>query len=259
MTDANLQPAVETRRASWMPTASFRPSMPATARRRPASVLPRAAHRPAALQPATVVKREPAPARPKKEDPRVARLIKEYTPLVHKIVGGFQRRLPRNVLREDLIAAGMVGLWDAIRRHGEEPDEGFEWYVRVRVRGAILDELRAEDWLSRRARAAAAATSDSQPPRVVRLDDVGEWEQSRSLASEDSSETELDRQATQASLNRAVEALPERERLIVAEHYFNEVKFKSLGERLGVSEPRVSQLHSRAMQRLRTLVAEQGI
>jgi RNA polymerase sigma factor for flagellar operon FliA len=242
-----------------MPAASFRPSMPATARRRPASVLPRAAHRPAAVQPATVVKRAPAPSRPKNDDPRVARLIKEYTPLVHKIVGGFQRRLPRNVLREDLIAAGMVGLWDAIRRHGEEPDQGFEWYVRVRVRGAILDELRAEDWLSRRARAAAAATNDSVPPRVVRLDDVGEWEQSRSLAIEEGSEAELDRQSTQATLARAVQALPERERMIVSEHYFNEVKFKSLGEKLGVSEPRVSQLHSRAMQRLKAIVAEQNV
>lgn len=242
-----------------MPSASFRPSMPATARRRPASTLPRAAHRPASVHPAAVVKRTSATSlRPKRDDPRVAQLIKEYTPLVHKIVGGFQRRLPRNVLREDLVAAGMVGLWDAIRRHGDAPDQGFEWYVRVRVRGAILDELRAEDWLSRRARAAAAATSDSQPPRVVRLDDVGEWE-SRSLASEDSSESDLDRQATQATLSRAVEALPERERMIVSEHYFNEVKFKSLGERLGVSEPRVSQLHSRAMQRLKALVNDQGL
>jgi RNA polymerase sigma factor for flagellar operon FliA len=259
MNDATLQPSVENRRSSWMPAASFRPSMPATARRRPASILPRAAHRPATVQPATIVKREAAPARAKKEDPRIARLIKEYTPLVHKIVGGFQRRLPRNVLREDLVAAGMVGLWDAIRRHGEEPDQGFEWYVRVRVRGAILDELRAEDWLSRRARAAAAATSDSVPPRVVRLDDVGEWEQSRSLAVEEGSEAELDRQSTQATLARAVQALPERERMIVSEHYFNEVKFKSLGEKLGVSEPRVSQLHSRAMQRLKAIVAEQNL
>src|SRR5262245_35760986 len=111
MTDAAFQPSPENRRSSWMPTASFRPSMPATARRRPASILPRAAHRPASLQPATVVKRAPAATRPKRDDPRVARLIKEYTPLVHKIVGGFQRRLPRNVLREDLVAAGMVGLW----------------------------------------------------------------------------------------------------------------------------------------------------
>ena len=262
MTDINFEtPATENARSSWMPTERrswLPPSMPTAARRRPASVLPRAVHRPAAAAPATVGPKRKARSERVPQDPRVAQLITEYTPLVHKIVGGFQRRLPRNVLREDLIAAGMVGLWDAIRRHGETPDQGFEWYVRVRVRGAILDELRAQDWLSRRARAAVAAAGDSLPPRVVRLDDVGEWEQNKCLATDCATDSELDRQATQASLARAVDALPERERMIVAEHYYNQVKFKSLGERLGVSEPRISQLHSRAMQRLRTLVAEQS-
>jgi RNA polymerase sigma factor FliA len=261
MTDANFEtPAAENARTSWVPTERrswLPPSMPMAARRRPPSVLPRAAHRPAAAA-TTVAPKRKARSQRAPQDPRVAQLIAEYTPLVHKIVGGFQRRLPRNVLREDLIAAGMVGLWDAIRRHGETPDQGFEWYVRVRVRGAILDELRAQDWLSRRARAAVAAAGDSLPPRVVRLDDVGEWEQNKCLATECATDSELDRQSTQATLARAVDALPERERMIVAEHYYNQVKFKSLGERLGVSEPRISQLHSRAMQRLRHLVPEQS-
>jgi RNA polymerase sigma factor FliA len=262
MTDSNFEtPAAENARSSWMPTERrswLPPSMPTASRRRPASVLPRAAHRPAAAAPTTVAPKRKARSQRAPQDPRVAQLIAEYTPLVQKIVGGFQRRLPRNVLREDLIAAGMVGLWDAIRRHGETPDQGFEWYVRVRVRGAILDELRAQDWLSRRARAAVAAAGDSLPPRVVRLDDVGEWEQNKCLATDCATDSELDRQSTQATLARAVDALPERERMIVAEHYYNQVKFKSLGERLGVSEPRISQLHSRAMQRLRHLVPEQS-
>ncbi len=209
--------------------------------------------------PATVVKRDPPAARKERTDPAITRLLVEFTPLVHKIVGGFQRRLPRNVLREDLVAAGMAGLWDAIRRHGDKHDEGFEWYVRVRVRGAILDELRAQDWLTRRARRAASATTDSSPPRVVRLDDVGEWEQGRCLAIPPEAESELAECFLRESLARAVETLPERERLIVSEHYFNHVKFKSLGERLGVSEPRISQLHSRAMQRLRSAVSQESL
>jgi RNA polymerase sigma factor for flagellar operon FliA len=232
--------------------------VPPEDRRRSVAPVVRGARRPHVSQPATVVKRAVnTPAKRERTDPAVARLIAEYTPLVHKIVGGFQRRLPRNVLREDLIAAGMAGLWDAIRRHGDKQDEGFEWYVRVRVRGAILDELRAQDWLSRRARRAAAAMGDSMPPRVVRLDDVGEWEQNRCLATSPEAETELNEQIVRDHLAKAVETLPERERLIVSEHYFNHVKFKSLGERLGVSEPRISQLHSRAMQRLRSAVKEQ--
>jgi RNA polymerase sigma factor for flagellar operon FliA len=187
-------------------------------------------------------------------DPRTTLLLNQYTPLVHKIASGFQRRLPRNVLREDLVAAGMIGLWDAIRRHGGRENEGFAWYVRVRVRGAILDELRAQDWLSRRVRKAVSATGDPATPRVVRLDDVSESEQSRCLGVDCQIDRELELKSSRDALARAVNALPERERLIVSEHYYREVKFTSLGARLGVSEPRVSQLHSRAMRRLRDLV-----
>jgi RNA polymerase sigma factor for flagellar operon FliA len=188
-----------------------------------------------------------------------ADLLERYTPLVRKIAGGFQRKLPRNVLREDLIAAGMSGLWDAIRRHPEGPSESFEWYVRVRIRGAILDELRAQDWLPRRARAAAEAASGTDayvpPPAVVRFDDVSEWEQNRCLSDSSNSETAVALKFTQETLAKAVELLPERERHIVSAHYFKGVKFKDLGLELGVSEPRISQLHSRAIQRLKTIMA----
>ncbi len=192
------------------------------------------------------------------------RMIELYTPLVRQIAGGFQRKLPRNVLREDLIAAGMSGLWDAVRRHADRPTDSFEWYVRVRIRGAILDELRAQDWLPRRARAAAAEAQEqghharSVAPAVVRFDDVSEWEQSRCLATGDSanSEASVDAKFTRENLARAVDQLPTRERHIVSAHYFRGVKFKDLGAELGVSEPRISQLHSRAMQRLRSIMGE---
>lgn len=232
------------------------------ARRHDASSGRRAARRPAAQTPATLVANR-ALERSRIENPSTqARfLLEEYTPLVRKIAGGFQRKLPRNVLREDLVAAGMSGLWDAIRRHGDTAGETFEWYVRVRVRGAILDELRAQDWLPRRARAAAANASVESgeyvpPPAVVRLDDVSEWEQSRCLSDLTSSETAVAAKFTHESLAKAVERLPDRERHIVSEHYFRGVKFKDLGAELGVSEPRISQLHSRAMRRLKTLMAD---
>jgi RNA polymerase sigma factor for flagellar operon FliA len=196
-----------------------------------------------------------------------AQLLQQYAPLVRQIVGGFQRKLPRNVLRDDLIAAGMSGLWDAIRRQAGQYDESFEWYVRVRIRGAILDELRAQDWLPRRARAAAAADSQPAsgvtsmaPPSVVRLDDVSEWEQGRALSSAESSSSEsaVHHKLVGEALAKAVDLLPERERHIVSMHYFKGVKFKDLGTQLGVSEPRISQLHSRAMKRLRMLIAQQA-
>lgn len=183
-------------------------------------------------------------------------LLAIYTPLVRQIASGFQRKLPRNVLRDDLIAAGMSGLWDAILRYGDKANEGFEWYVRVRIRGAILDELRAQDWLPRRVRA-AAQKADGGPPSVVRFDDVSEWEQRRCLSTGDmpTSESEVDAKFTQETLAKAIDQLPARERHIVAEHYFRGVKFKDLGLQLGVSEPRISQLHSRAMAMLRTLMS----
>lgn len=191
-----------------------------------------------------------------------AAFVARYAHVVRQIAGGFQRKVPRNVLRDDLIAAGMGGLWDAIRKHAHEESVNFDWYVRVRIRGAILDELRAQDWLPRRARAAAAeaaqaaGTTTSFAPMVLRLDDVSELDQIRCLTASETTnaETAAEANCAKAQLTRAVDQLPERERNIVAMHYFRGVRFKDLGQLLGVSEPRVSQLHSRAMSRLRGLL-----
>ncbi|HVU00179.1 MAG TPA: sigma-70 family RNA polymerase sigma factor [Polyangiaceae bacterium] len=202
----------------------------------------------------------------RRETPEDQALLRLYAPVVLQIAGGFQRRLPRNVLRDDLVAAGMSGLWDAIVKHGEERGEAFDWYVRVRIRGAILDELRAQDWLPRRARAAAAqaavATGGAAQaaPVVLRFDDVSDTEQARCLTATETptGEQHLVLQHTRNAIAKAVEQLPERERHIVSQHYFKGVKFKELGRMLGVSEPRISQLHSRAMDRLKGMLAEEA-
>ncbi len=188
-------------------------------------------------------------------------MIAKYQQLVRQIAGGFQRKLPRNVLRDDLIAAGMSGLWDAVRRQGHAHSGNFDWYVRVRIRGAILDELRAQDWLPRRARAAATEANRqsgrSAAPVVLRFDEVNETEQARCLARDDSNaEAAVEASYVRRQLQEAMEQLPERERRIVSLHYFRGMKFKDLGEMLGVSEPRISQLHSRAMGRLKHILAE---
>lgn len=179
-------------------------------------------------------------------------LVEEFKPLVRRIACGFQRKLPRHVLAEDLVAAGMGGLWDAVLKHGDQAKAPtFEWYVRVRVRGAILDELRTQDWLPRRAR-----TNGAQAPAVVRIDDISSLEQSRCLTASDAYDVEASVEASLArhSLRAAVEKLPDRERKIVSLHYFRGMKFKDLGAMLGVSEPRISQLHARAVGRLRGLL-----
>jgi RNA polymerase sigma factor FliA len=263
--ELELTPESEpTRKAKKSAAPAARPSMlPRPSRRHEARAVHQA-RRPASILPAALLpSKAPRMSKEKRarmEARRAERLLAEFTPLVRKIAGGFQRKLPRNVLREDLIAAGMSGLWDAIRRHPDGGDDSFEWYVRVRIRGAILDELRAQDWLPRRARAAAEANAGTEayvpPPSVVRIDDVSEWEQNRCLADASSSEAAVAAKFTQETLAKAVELLPERERHIVSSHYFRGVKFKDLGAELGVSEPRISQLHSRAIARLKELMVD---
>jgi RNA polymerase sigma factor FliA len=240
-TNNSIVPTLRAPQTSSRPPQSGRFSVPVRALRRPST------------HPATVVPSR-APRERRTRQLSLEALLPLYTPLVQKIVGGFQRKLPRNVLRDDLLAAGMIGLWDAIQRHGAEANEGFEWYVRVRIRGAILDELRAQDWLPRRMRSAMNSEHPSIAPSVVRLEDMNEWEHGKCLAQQASGEAELCERSDHEALSEAVELLPERERFIVREHYYKGVKFKELSVELGVSEPRISQLHSRAMKRLKDIV-----
>src|ERR1700749_532623 len=100
--------------------------------------------------------------------------ITDFMPLVHQVVARMLRRLPPNVLRDDLVAAGAYGLIDALRK---SPDRGpaFECYPRIRIRGAVGDELRSQDGLTRRARTRATkAQAEGTGPgaAVVGFDDL---------------------------------------------------------------------------------------
>jgi RNA polymerase sigma factor for flagellar operon FliA len=190
--------------------------------------------------------------------------IQRYMPLVHQAVARFLRKLPPNVLRDDLVAAGTYGLIDSLRKNGGDEGVTFEWYARIRIRGAIVDELRTQDWLTRRARnqvtAAAAAVSDESTgvrACVVGFDDLPGRLANGGFADEDA-QSPLEAVAERMdhiALANAVARLPERERYIIAAHYFEGVQFKAIAQTLGVSEPRISQLHARAVQRLREALA----
>ncbi|GAC1582173.1 MAG: RNA polymerase sigma factor FliA [Polyangiales bacterium] len=180
-------------------------------------------------------------------------------PLVRQIVARFLRRLPANVMRDDLIAAGSAGLLDALRKNGGDHGPTFEAYARTRIRGAVLDELRAQDWLPRRARWAADGKVPAHPDApisVVGLDDLPPSEHVLRMVdtrNEDVSTT-LEKVQENRRVSNAIDKLPERERTIVRMHYFQGTRFKDISDLLGVSEPRVSQLHTRAMGQLRKLL-----
>jgi RNA polymerase sigma factor for flagellar operon FliA len=172
------------------------------------------------------------------------------------------RRVPPNVLRDDLAAAGSYGLVDALRR-SRERGPAFEWYARVRIRGALVDELRSQDWLSRRARTRttqAQAEGTVGGTSVVGFDDLPK-SQAEGFVDETSSTPleAVERRMDRSTLERVVGMLPEREAEIVTWHYFDDVPFKDIAARLGVSEPRISQLHSRAIGQLKSkLTAERN-
>jgi RNA polymerase sigma factor for flagellar operon FliA len=197
-------------------------------------------------------------SRPAAEAAVVSReAIEAHLPLVHQVVRRFLRKLPSNVCRDDLVSAGVFGLMDALRKNGGGDGPAFEWYARVRIRGAIVDALRQQDWLSRRARWAAASGGGERggvaATGVVSFDDLGAGEQAAAMADEGAASPSERAEAseTRSRLEQAVAQLPDRERLIVSMHYFEGVLFKDIGALLGVSEPRVSQLHARAMGKLR--------
>lgn len=185
--------------------------------------------------------------------------LTSFMPLVHQVVGRLLRKLPPNVLRDDLVAAGTFGLVDALRKSADR-GPAFDWYARIRIRGAVVDELRAQDWLTRRARtrvARAQAMGELGSVAVIGFDDLPE-SQAHSFVDEAMAtpHEEVERRMDRVALERAVGLLPEREANIVGWHYFEGVPFKMIAARLGVSEPRISQLHARAMGRLRSTLAE---
>ncbi len=206
-----------------------------------------------------------AQAMPTSED------IAEHLPLVERIVAHFMRRLPRSVQREDLMAAGMLGLFHALRWSAHTCPEMFASYARIRIRGSIVDELRRHDWSPRRRKEPAPAgtesTSNVTPiaakteevrPRVtvVAFDDL--WAGAAAGFAEESPsplEKILERREHE-SLHAAVASLPEREREIVRMRYFQGMPSKAIAEVMGLSEARISQLHARAVTHLRDVLAE---
>ncbi|WP_318488787.1 RNA polymerase sigma factor FliA [Photobacterium leiognathi] len=215
--------------------------------------------------------------------------IERYSSLVKRIAHHLMVRLPPSVLVEDLIQAGMIGLLEAQQNYDPTKGASFETFAGIRIRGAMLDDIRRGDWVprsvyknSRKISEAIShlenelgrdpndqeiaqyldmpleqyhqALNDVNCGRLVGISDLGVAEDS--VANEESIEENAPFQyvaddSFRASLAEAIKTLPEREALVLSLYYDEELNLKEIGAVIGVSESRICQIHSQAMQRLR--------
>jgi RNA polymerase sigma factor for flagellar operon FliA len=221
-------------------------------------------------------------------------LVNRHAPLVKRIAYHLMNRLPPNVQADDLIQAGMIGLLEASRNYDPSQGASFETYAGIRIRGAMLDEIRRSDWtprsVHRKARMVADAMreieneqgrdardvevaevlqmsldeyhrilQDASGCRIFSIEDlqaVGELPQEKNEKAAAGPFEGVQKEAFKRALADAIAGLPERERLVIALYYDEELNLREIGQVLGVSESRVCQIHSQATLRLRSRLAE---
>ncbi|WP_245546690.1 RNA polymerase sigma factor FliA [Leeia oryzae] len=218
--------------------------------------------------------------------------VDQHAALVKRIAHHLMMRLPPNIEVDDLIQVGMLGLMEAAQHYDEQQGVLFETFASQRIRGAMLDELRGQDWLPRQVRKqlkeveqamhklehqlGRAATEneiarhmglpledlqktidDGRGHQLIYLDDFGDDDDHHLLDvllpdTEANPHLLLEKQHFRQVLVNAIKALPEREQLLMGLYYEQELNLKEIGEVLSVSESRVSQLHTQAISRLRS-------
>lgn len=176
-------------------------------------------------------------------------MFEKYRPMADRLVYSFLRKLPRNVCKDDILNAALLGLWEGLCKQADH--ENLEAYLHIRIKGAILDELRAQDFLPRRLRDRIDA--EESTAGIVRLADLSRSERKAALVV--NVEEQVDTSREVQILITVLERLPARERLIMEAHYIKGVKFLDIAKELGVSDARVSQLHSRAVAMIKEMVA----
>lgn len=237
---------------------------------------------------------------PKKNIKRIQKeeLIKEYSSLIKFVAQKIAIRLPPNIELDDLISAGSIGLMDAIDKWDPTRDNKFKTYAEFRIRGAILDELRSQDWVPRSVRDKSKAldraiaqlenelgryptdeevsnrlnmpmdefhslVNQVRPVSLLSIDDQPTFNDSDKKSIANLLEgakaanpfNQLNVKAVKDVVARAIEELPERQRLVLSLYYFEDLNLKEIGQVLNVTESRVSQLHAQAVTRLRAKLA----
>jgi len=221
-------------------------------------------------------------------------LLSEYAPLVRRVAYKIAARLPHSVEVDDLVSSGVIGLIDAIEKFDPAKSNNFRSYAEIRIRGAILDELRHLDWVPRSVRKRANEIEETfarleretdglvtetevaeemgltleafhaladrvKPMTIVSFEDlnVGGASEPRNVLSCLRDDNAPDPHALmmlarlRGALEDALDELPERQRLVLSLYYFEDLNLKEIGRILGVTESRISQIHSLAVLQLR--------
>ncbi len=228
-------------------------------------------------------------------------LLTEYLPYVKRIVHQIAIHLPSHLEIDDLVSAGVVGLIEAIEKFDPSRDNKFLTYAIFRIRGAVLSELRSQDFHSRANRRKVRELEktyllleqrlgrevyDEEIARemgleldeyfqikrmsgisFVSLEDLGyrSTEEREKLINYFVDKENLDALAItrireiETALERTIKQLPEKERMVVALYYWEELTMKEIGKILEITESRISQLHSQAITHLRTRLKKEGI
>ena len=167
--------------------------------------------------------------------------------LVRQIAASVARRLPSHVDRDELVSLGALGWAEARVRFDATRGVPFAGFAAMRIRGAILDGLRAADTLSRGDRKRAKAEQALTAPRIV-SDDT---EVEAAVADEADASEVLQRSELIEELRAGLETLPARDRYVVSRHFFDDVPMRTIGVELGVTESRISQIVTAAIGKLR--------
>ncbi len=226
------------------------------------------------------------------------KIILEYAPLVKLVAGRLSMYLGYNVEYADLVSYGIFGLIDAIDKYDYAKEVKFETYASLRIRGAILDQIRKMDWIPRtirqkqkridavckdiETRLGRSATDEEIASELgISDDEYLEWqsqmkitnvvslneymEQGAEVPAEgnqfttsrfDSPEENIEKEELKKVLEESLEQLTEKEKKVILLYYYEDLTLKEISNVLEVSESRISQLHTRALQKMKTKMGD---
>ena len=221
--------------------------------------------------------------------PNMDEMVVQHRTLVKRIANHLAARMPSSVQIDDLVQSGMIGLLEAASKYDATKGASFETFAGIRIRGAMLDEIRKGDWgprsvyrnsrriteavqiveakLGRDARDFEVAKEldvnideyytilrDLRGCRLFSYEELFDSEESRMQArsGDRGPSADIQEEKFKTALIDGIDELPEREKLVLMLYYDEEMNLKEIGKVLGVSESRVSQIHSQAALRLRS-------